>query len=209
MAASDGLREAEPPLIDQWCTGCGAQMHEGEPLHKRYDPGHSDYREPARAPHDAPALDRERPDTDDALALLDELRARFDQGHMLSWQDLLLAALGDVRLPETGLRAAAEALQAALDAALAAEFLDGRDWTKAPGRRWLPAEALDSLPGILGLPCPYRSSLTDVPCVLAWGHPSDSPSRFHRFTAAALSVPATGPEGLLKVAEAEHCRSDG
>lgn len=33
-------------LIDQWCTGCGEQMHEGEPLHKRTAPGHSEYKAP-------------------------------------------------------------------------------------------------------------------------------------------------------------------
>lgn len=39
----------------QWCSGCGEQMHVGEPHHKVYWPGHSEYREPL-----APALHCQR-----------------------------------------------------------------------------------------------------------------------------------------------------
>jgi hypothetical protein len=30
-------------------------------------------------------------------------------------------------------------------------------------------------------PCPIRSSITDLPCLLPFGHPMDSPTRFHRY----------------------------
>jgi len=43
LAAPRSPAMSDEGLIQQWCTGCGAQMHEGEPLHKVYDPGHRDY----------------------------------------------------------------------------------------------------------------------------------------------------------------------
>ncbi len=60
VAREEGTDQPVPAateLIDQWCSGCGAQMHKDEPLHKRTDPGHSQYLAPAPT---APAGLRDR-----------------------------------------------------------------------------------------------------------------------------------------------------
>ena len=116
----------------------------------------------ARAPHDAPALDRERL-VAWAESFLGGLSFNEPTLQAAGWAerrapdlaDSILAALGDVRLPETGLR---EAVRYGYE----------RGWAD----------------GSMGLP--ERDELA----VTLYFENDHGPSR------AALSVPATGPEGL-------------
>jgi hypothetical protein len=89
----------------------------------------------------------------------------------------VLAILDRPALPSEGLREVSEALDRALQAALPASAVAEPIWQKHAGR-WVPVEVFDDV--VRGLPCPMRSSVTDAPCVLEWGHRADSP-RFHRF----------------------------
>lgn len=82
-------------------------------------------------------------------------------------------------------RRAAEQIQRALDASLDTKAVATGPWA---GKRWVPAEVFTDM----DLPCPYRSSVTDAPCELRWGHPCDSPTRFHRFAKVLVSKSALG-----------------
>ena len=71
-----------------------------------------------------------------------------------------------------------EALDGAVQAALPAQSVADKVWQDR-NDRWVPLSAVES--AARGLPCPMRSSITDQPCVLTWGHPPASDTRFHKF----------------------------
>jgi hypothetical protein len=74
--------------------------------------------------------------------------------------------------------------------------------------RWVPQGAVESTLALIpGLPCPMRSSVTDQPCVLTWGHPMDSAVRFHRFEPPAALLDAE-PAGRVAVSVAVNDAGD-
>lgn len=122
---------------------------------------------------------------------------------------LILAALNDAGYtlaarhdePSPALRAFAEDI----DKTITEAAIDGRHMAGTLlDVRWVPEAAVKAALALIpGLPCPMRSSLTDAPCVLSWGHPSASDERFHQFAAngeetreAVLTHPGDCPESL-------------
>jgi hypothetical protein len=104
------------------------------------------------------------------------------------------------------LRRFSEALDSAVQAALPAQSVADKVWQDR-NDRWVPLPAIES--AAAGLPCPMRSSLTDEPCVLTWGHEPAGPERFHRFAALPLDAVLAALSGDEEAPEPERTWFDG